>query len=60
VQPTPAVSIYLPRLKFGDGNVSDAGEGGQSIQMPFQALLGPGTVAGDENTTIRIVDTEAV
>ncbi len=56
---SPAVSIYLPRLKFGDGNVSDSGEGGQSISMPFQALKADGTTAGDEATTIRIVDTEA-
>jgi hypothetical protein len=56
---SPAVSIYLPRLKFGDGNVSDSGEGGQSISMPFQALKADGTVAGDEATSIRVVDTEA-
>lgn len=56
---SPAVSIYLPRLKFGDGNVSDQGEGGQSITMPFQALKADGTTAGDEPTTYRIVDTEA-
>ncbi len=56
---SPAVTIYLPRLKFGDGNVSDSGEGGQSISMPFQALKADGTTAGDEATTIRVVDTEA-
>ena len=56
---SPAVSIYLPRLKFGDGNVNDSGEGGQSITMPFQALKADGSVAGDEATTIRICDTEA-
>src|SRR5215211_4039342 len=59
-QPAPAVSIYLPRVKLGDGNVSDSGEGGQAITMPFQALLHPGNTTGDEATTIRIVDTEAV
>lgn len=59
---SPAVSIYLPRLKFGDGNVSDAGEGGQQITMPWQALLGTGVGAtnGSEGTSVRIVDTEAV
>jgi hypothetical protein len=57
---SPAVSIYLPSLKFGDGNVSDSGEGGQSISMPFQALKADGSVIGDEATTIRVVDTEAV
>ncbi len=56
---SPAVSIYLPRLKFGDGNVSDAGEGGQQISMPFQALKADGTTTGDEATSIRVVDTEA-
>jgi hypothetical protein len=53
---SPAVSIYLPRLKFGDGNVSDSGEGGQSISMPFQALSATATTAtstdGSEATTI--------
>lgn len=56
----PAISIYLPRVKFGDGNVNDSGEGGQAISMPFQALKADGTVAGDEATTIRFVDTAAV
>lgn len=56
---SPAVTIYLPRVKFGDGNVSDSGEGGQAITLPFQALKADGTVAGDEATTIRIADTEA-
>ena len=60
VQPAPALSIYLPRIKWGDGNVADQGEGGQSITLPFQALKADGTVPGDEATTIRIVDTEAV
>lgn len=55
----PAMSIYLPRVKFGDGNVSDQGEGGQSITLPFQALKADGLTAGDEATTIRICDTEA-
>jgi hypothetical protein len=58
-QPAPAVSIYLPRIKFGDGNVNDSGESGQSISLPFQALKADGTVAGDEATTIRMVDTQA-
>jgi hypothetical protein len=59
-QPAPACTIYLPRLKFGDGNVSDQGEGGQTVTLPFQALKADGTVAGDEATTIRVVDTQAV
>jgi hypothetical protein len=60
VQPAPALSIYLPRIKWGDGSVADQGEGGQSITLPFQALKADGTVPGDEATSIRIVDTEAV
>lgn len=55
----PAVTIYLPRIKFGDGSVSDSGEGGQSITMPFQALKADGTTHGDEATTIRITDSAA-
>jgi hypothetical protein len=57
---SPAMSIYLPRIKLGDADVDNSGEGGQAITMPFQALKADGTVAGDEATTIRIVDTEAV
>ncbi len=56
---SPACSIYLPRIKFSDANIQTQGEGGQIITLPFQALKAPGTVAGDEATTIRIVDTEA-
>lgn len=54
-----AMTIYLPRLKFGDADVATQGEGGQSITMPFQALKADGLTAGDEATTIRITDTEA-
>jgi hypothetical protein len=56
---SPAVSIYLPRVKFGAADVQTAGEGGQTISMPFQALLYSGAGAGVEDTTIRIVDTQA-
>lgn len=55
-----AMTVYLPRIKFGDANVATAGEGGQAITMPFQALKADGTTVGDEATTIRIHDTEAV
>lgn len=55
----PAVSIYLPRIKFGDADVANAGEGGQAITMPFQALLYQGSGAGIEGTTIQICDTNA-
>ncbi len=56
---SPAMSIYLPRVKFSDGDVATSGEGGQAITLPFQALKGLGTTPGDEATTIRICDTEA-
>jgi len=55
-----AMSIYLPRVKFGDADVATQGESGQAITMPFQALKAAGTTAGDDATTIRIHDTEAV
>lgn len=55
-----AMSFYLPRIKFGDADVATSGEGGQAITLPFQALKADGSTAGDEATTIRIVDTEAV
>lgn len=53
------ISIYLPRIKLGDADIATAGEGGQAITMPFQALKASGSVAGDEATTIRICDTAA-
>lgn len=54
-----AMTIYLPRLKLGDADVANSGEGGQAITLPFQALKADGTTTGDEATTIRIVDTQA-
>jgi hypothetical protein len=56
---SPAVTILLPRVKFGDANLPLQGEGGQTITMPFTALLADGTVTGVAQSTIRIVDTEA-
>lgn len=56
----PAITVYMPRVKVGGADVGTTGEGGQSITMPFQALKADGLTAGDEATTIRIVDTEAV
>jgi hypothetical protein len=56
---SPAMSVYLPRVKFSDADVATSGEGGQAVTLPFQALKGLGTSPGDEATTIRIVDTEA-
>ncbi len=56
----PAMTFYLPRVKLGDADVATSGEGGQGITLPFQALKADGLTAGDDATTIRIVDTEAV
>ncbi|MBN9007241.1 MAG: hypothetical protein J0H40_17725 [Rhizobiales bacterium] len=56
---TPAMTVYLPRVKFSDADVATSGEGGQAITMPFQALKADGTTPGDEATTIFITDTEA-
>lgn len=55
-----AVSIYLPRIKFGDAAVGTAGEQGQPITLPFQALKYVGSGAGIDTTTIQICDTEVV
>jgi hypothetical protein len=57
---TPAMSIFLPRVKFGGADLATQGEQGQSITIPFTALKSDGTTAGDAGTTIRVVDTEAV
>jgi hypothetical protein len=54
-----AMSIYLPRLKFGDADVGMQGEQGIPLTMPFQALKFEGSTAGVENTTIRFADTAA-
>jgi hypothetical protein len=56
---SPAMSVYLPRVKLGDADVGTTGEGGQQITMPFQALKADGLTAGDDATTIRFVDTQA-
>lgn len=58
---SPAVSIFMPRVKVGGANAPAQGEGGQSITLPFQALkytANPVTTGGIENTTIQYVDTE--
>ena len=56
-----AMSIHLPRVKFGDADIGLQGDAGVPITMPFQALKYETAVAtaGIENTTIRICDTEA-
>ncbi|WP_296741440.1 phage tail tube protein [Mesorhizobium sp.] len=54
---TPAMTIFLPRIKFSDADVATSGEGGQSITLPFQALKSAGA-PGIDGTTIQIVDTQ--
>jgi hypothetical protein len=56
---TEAVSIYLPRIKFGGAAVPATGEGEQTVTLPFQALLYGGATAGVPASTIRIHDTAA-
>ena len=56
---SPAMTIYLPRVKFGGGDLPLQGEAGQTITLPFQALKYGTAGAGVEATTIRIADTEA-
>jgi hypothetical protein len=57
---SPAISIFLPRIKLGSANESDDGSGGKIVQYNFQALKYQGTTAstGIEATTIQMVDTE--
>jgi hypothetical protein len=56
---TNALTIHLPRVKFGGGSVPATGEGEQIITLPFQALLPTSPAAGVANSTIRIHDTAA-
>lgn len=54
-----AMTIYMPRVKFGGGDVDTSGEAGQSITLPFQALKYATAGTGIEATTIRFTDTAA-
>lgn len=54
-----AVTVYLPRVKFGGADRQTSGEGGQVLTLPFQALLYQGSTAGVVASTVRIVDTAA-
>lgn len=54
-----AISIHLPRVKFGAANIPAQGEGEQVVTLPFTALLYDGSTAGVEVTTCRIHDTAA-
>lgn len=57
---SPAMTIYLPRLKFGTAAVNLTGEGGQSVSLSVQALKYVGGAVGVPHTTVLIHDTEAV
>jgi len=56
---SPAMSIFMPRLKFSTAAVNLTGEGGQSVSFGFQALKYVGSAPGMPQTTIVISDTEA-
>lgn len=54
-----AMSIYLPRIKFGGASIPAQGEGEVVITLPFTALIYQGSAIGVPATTIRIHDTAA-
>jgi hypothetical protein len=56
---SPAMTVYLPRLKFGTAGINLTGEGGQSVSLTVQALKYVGPAAGVPHTTVLIHDTEA-
>jgi hypothetical protein len=56
---TSALTIHLPRIKFGGANIPATGEGEQIVTLPYQALLPTTLPAGVANSTIRIHDTAA-
>lgn len=55
---TPALSFYLPRIKYTDADVQDAAAGALIQNLPFQALKAISPAPGVASTTIQIVDTE--
>lgn len=56
-----AMSIHIPRVKFGDADIGLQGEAGIPISMPFTALKpsNAASVAGIEQSVIRFTDTAA-
>jgi hypothetical protein len=56
---TSALTIHLPRIKFGGANIPATGEGEQIVTLPYQALLPTTLLPGVANSTIRIHDTAA-
>ncbi len=57
---SPFISMFLPRIKFGDAALNLQGEGGQTISLPFRALLSTSSVVGVKQSTILIQDSAAV
>ena len=55
---SPAIAIYLPRVKLTGADLALTGEAGQVVTANFQGLKYLGSAPGKPNTTIRIVDTE--
>ncbi len=55
---SPFINFFFPRIKFSDAAINLQGEGGQTISMPFQALLAPVTT-GVKQSTVFIQDSEA-
>lgn len=56
---SPFISLFLPRIKFGGADLNLQGEGGQTLSLPFTALLADGTVTGVKQSTALIHDSEA-
>ncbi len=55
---TPAMSFFLPRIKYTDADVQDSADGPLIQSLPFQALKAVSPAPGVASTTIQIVDTE--
>lgn len=55
---SPFMSWYFPRIKFSDAAINLQGEGGQTISMPFQALLVSATT-GIKQSTVFCQDSES-
>jgi hypothetical protein len=54
-----AMTIYLPRNKFGDAQVGLTGEAGIPVTLPFTSLLYSGAGPGIDATTAAFHDTAA-
>lgn len=54
-----AMTVYLPRVKFGNADVGIGTEAGVPITLPFTALKYSGSGAGIDTTVIAFCDTAA-